>query len=61
MCYARDGDEGGERISWRALGPLLDIGERRRRGRRAEHGVELGLDLVVRRLLCNSLSEIGTA
>ena len=33
-------------------GLLLDVGERRGRGRRAEHGVELGLDLVVRWFLC---------
>ena len=33
-----------------ALGLLLDVGERRGRRRRAEHGVELGLDLVVGRL-----------
>ena len=29
------------------LGLLLDVGERRGRGRRAEHGVELGLDFIV--------------
>ena len=46
MCITRDGDEGGIGFLG-GLGLLLDIGERRRRGRRAEHGVELGLDFIV--------------
>ena len=45
-----------------ALGLLLDVGERRGRGRRAEHGVELGLDLVVGWLLCgNQISDAPLA